>query len=571
MEVREKTHEAYFAEFRRQIIGRQQVFVSPFGEKEMLYADWTASGRAYGPIETRIQKEVLPFVGNTHTETTITGTLMSRAYETAREIVKRHVNAGGDEVLIFCGSGMTGAVNKLQRILGWRVPEQRMDAEEDAGLSDAAQVPGSQRCGWRGDGRMPADETSRPVVFVTHMEHHSNQISWMETIATVEIIRAGEDGNVDLGHFRELLERYKHRKTRVAAVTACSNVTGIRTPYREIARIIHGYGGLCFVDFACSAPYVGIDMHPAGRGGYAEEAGDGPEEARQHLEEAGAHLDAIYFSPHKFLGGPGTPGVLVFHKKLYGNRVPDQPGGGTVVYSNPWKEHEYVENIEQREDGGTPPFLGAIKAAMCIRLKERMGVENMLRREEELLRIIFDRFAGMDNVQVLEGGIKDRLGVVSFIITGAHYNMVVKLLNDRYGIQTRGGCSCAGTYGHWLLGVDRPRSYEILQAIRSGDLRCKPGWVRVSVHPTMTDAEIRFVMDAIEAVAANFGEWGKEYMYDPATNEYVFKGATASGRRRVEEWFSLFDCDVSPVIPVPGSPDRNTLYNSGNRWRSAPA
>jgi len=492
--------ENYFSKFRNNIIGYSQTFKSPFGEKEIIYADWTASGRAYLPIEAFIQKQIMLFIGNTHTETTVTGTLMSKAYERAKLIVKEHVNANSNDVLIFCGSGTTGAVNKLQRILGLRIPERLMDyVEKDAGS-------------------LLFDEVLRPVVFVTHMEHHSNQISWLETIATVEIIRADEEGNVDLAHFRSLLEQFKYRKNKIAAITACSNVTGIETPYHEIAKLIHEYGGLCFVDFACSAPYISINMHP---------------------KEKGTHLDAVYFSPHKFLGGPGTAGVLTFNSKLYKNTIPDQPGGGTVVYSNPWKVHEYVTNIEQREDGGTPPFLQAIKAAMCIRLKEEMGVENILQREEELLQVIFERFAKMENVEILQGNIKKRLSVISFIVKGAPYNLIAKLLNDRFGIQTRGGCSCAGTYGHMLLHVDEAWSYEILNSIRSGNLLCKPGWIRLSIHPTMTNAEIDFMMDAIEMTACHFEEWGKNYNYDAASNEYAFKGFDGKEQGKVEGWFDV--------------------------------
>src|SRR5579872_1465301 len=279
--------ENYFSSFRRNIIGHQHTFESPFGKTKIVYADWTASGQAYAPIEKFIREEILPFVGNTHTETTITGTLMSKAYEQAKVIIKQHVHAGSEDALIFCGSGMTGAVNKLQRILGLRVPERMTDYVKK--------------------GSLQFDGALKPVVFVTHMEHYSNHTSWLETIADVEIIKPGRNGNVDLKHFRALLEQFKHRKNKIAAITACSNVTGIQTPYHEIAKIIHHYDGLCFVDFACSAPYVDINMHP---------------------EEKGSHLDAIYFSPHKFLGGPGTAGVLIFNKKLYKNAVPDQPGGG---------------------------------------------------------------------------------------------------------------------------------------------------------------------------------------------------------------------------------------------------
>lgn len=490
--------ENYFTSFRENVIGHQQIFDSPYGEKEIVYADWTASGRAYRPIEEYLQKEILPFVGNTHTAATVTGTLMSKAYEAAKIIVKEHVHANEDDILIFCGSGMTSAVNKLQRILGLRIPERTKDY-----------VKG-------GIEFIELDEELRPVVFVTHMEHHSNHTSWLETIATVEIIQPDENGRVDLQNFRRLLEQFSHRKNKIAAITASSNVTGIQTPYHEIAKLVHEYDGLCFVDFACAAPYIDMNMHP---------------------EERGTHLDAVYFSPHKFLGGPGTPGVLVFNKKMYNNTIPDQPGGGTLAYSNPWKEHEYITDIEQREDGGTPPFLQGIKAAMCVRLKEKMGVENMLRRDAEILKAVFDRFSKMNNVEILEGNIRKRLGVVSFVVHGAHYNLVVKILNDRFGIQVRGGCSCAGTYGHVLLQVDKRRSYEIWNSIRSGDLLCKPGWIRLSIHPVMSNAEIEFIMDAIELTASHYREWAKDYTYDAASNEYCFEGIETGEERRVEEWF----------------------------------
>jgi selenocysteine lyase/cysteine desulfurase len=313
-----------------------------------------------------------------------------------------------------------------------------------------------------------------------------------------------------------LLEQFKHCRNKIAAVTACSNVTGIYTPYHHIAALMHQYGGRCFVDFACAAPYCSIDMHPT--------AGD-------------AYLDAIYFSPHKFLGGPGTPGILIFNKKMYHHGVPDHPGGGTVVYSNPWHDRVYIADIEQREDGGTPPFLQGIKAAMCIRLKEAMGVDNMLRREAELLEIIFERAATIPGLHLLEPHATQRAGVVSFIADGVPYALFVKLLNDKFGIQMRGGCSCAGTYGHWLLAVDKRASYAIRAAILSGDLSGKPGWVRLSVHPTMTNAEIHFIMDAMEATMANVVAWRKEYEYDVAANEYYFEGIKSREQAVADSWF----------------------------------
>ncbi|NSL88347.1 aminotransferase class V-fold PLP-dependent enzyme [Chitinophaga sp. Mgbs1] len=479
--------ENYFSFYRQHIIGQQQHFESPFGIRRIIYADWTASGRAYQPIEDYLQQEILPFTGNTHTATTVTGSLMSAAYDEAKAIIKKHVHAQDDDILLFCGSGMTAAVNKLQRLLGLR-----------------RQNIGS------------IDKKRQPVVFVTHMEHHSNHISWLETNATVEIISSDENGNTDLAHLQFLLEQYKHREYKIAAVTACSNVTGICTPYHEIATLMHACNGVCFVDFACAAPYATINMHPA------------EEEAR---------LDAIYFSGHKFLGGPGTPGVLIFNKQLYHNKVPDQPGGGTVVYTNPWGMHVYTEDIAQREDGGTPPFIQGIKAAMCIRLKEEMGIARMQKREEELLALIFPGLSAIKRVHILEAAVTKRLGVISFIVEGAHYNLVVRLLNDRFGIQARGGCSCAGTYGHLLLHVEQPASYAILNSILAGDLARKPGWIRLSVHPTMTSAEINFILDAIDMTVANIAMWAKDYAYDSRSNEYYSTGEINRELHRIGDWF----------------------------------
>ena len=500
--------EKYFAPYRKNIAGYRSSFESPYGRKPVVYADWTASGRAYLPIEECLREEVLPFLANTHTETTITGSMMSKAYEEAKCIVKEHVHAGDGDALVFCGSGMTAAVNKLQRILGLRVPERLRDyLKEDWSAS--------------------IGEDLRPIVFVTHMEHHSNHLSWLETIADVEVIRRGEDGNVDLEHFRQLLQQYHRRHNKIAAVTACSNVTGIHTPYREVAKLIHSDGGYCFVDFSCSAPYVDIDMNPA---------------------ESGAWLDAIYFSPHKFLGGPGAPGVLVFKKALYRNAVPDGPGGGTVRYANPWGEREYLEDIEQREDGGTPPFLQGIRAAMCIRLKEAMGVDRIQAREEEMVRLVAERLSEIKGITLLEGGVTNRLGVFSFVVEGAHNQLIVRLLNDRFGIQTRGGCSCAGPYGHVLLDVDRDRSHAIRQSILAGRLSQKPGWVRLSLHPTMTNAEIVYILNAIRDTAARFREWEADYCYDAGSNEFRFRGNRNAEERQVREWFERFRC---PPYVVP--------------------
>jgi selenocysteine lyase/cysteine desulfurase len=348
--------------------------------------------------------------------------------------------------------------------------------------------------------RVRLPEQERPVVFVTHMEHHSNHTSWLETLADVELVGRDERGLVDLQDLNRLLERYESRRTKIASVTACSNVTGIRTPYHDVARIMHRHDGLCFVDFACSAPYVPIDMHPD--------------------NDPLAKLDAIYFSPHKFLGGPGTPGVLIFDSSLYSNRVPDQPGGGTVTWTNPWGEHKYFQDIEIREDGGTPPFLQTIKAGLCVRLKEQMGSANMLKREDEFLPRVFRELRSVPGLHLLADSIEDRLSIISFFVEGLHYNLGVRLLNDLFGIQVRGGCSCAGTYGHYLLNVTRELSKKITDEIDGGDYSDKPGWIRLSLHPTMTDEEIDYITAAIRDVAQNFCRWQADYVYDRHTNEF---------------------------------------------------
>ncbi len=468
------TLEEYFSQFRKNIVGINKFFTSPYGEKKIIYADWIASGRLYESIEKTMLETFGPFVGNTHSEASVTGTLMTRSYHQAHIIIKQHVNALKDDVIITAGSGMTAMINKFQRILGLKIPEQ---------LKSFLKLP----------------EELTPVVFITHMEHHSNQTSWLETIADVVQISPTPEGLVDLDALERLLEKYKDRKLKIGSFTACSNVTGIKTPYHKLAKIMHNHGGFCFIDFACSAPYENINMHPA-----------------DPLER----LDAIFFSPHKFLGGPGTPGVIVFNSKLYHNRVPDNPGGGTVDWTNPWGEHKFVNNIELREDGGTPAFLQTIKAALCIELKEKMGVDKIKHREAELVKIAFSELKRISDLHILAENIENRLGAISFYIDNIHYNLVVKLLNDRFGIQVRGGCSCAGTYGHYLLHVSPDQSHHITEKIDHGDYSEKPGWVRLSLHPTMTDDELLLITQALKDIVKNISIWEKDYKYDSSINEF---------------------------------------------------
>jgi selenocysteine lyase/cysteine desulfurase len=484
--------EKYFEQFRKHIVGNDACFDSPYGKQRIKYFDWVAGGRLYKPIEDKITGVFGPFIANTHTETSETGSRMTRCYKYAHEYIKNHVHAGPNDVIITAGSGMTSVVNKLQRLLSLRSGNKRIKPE----------------C---------IDVKERPVVFITHMEHHSNQTSWYETMADVVMIPPSDSLMVDTEALKKALNDYKDRKFKIGAFTACSNVTGIITPYHEMASIMHENQGLCFIDFAASAPYVDIDMHP-----------DNP------LQK----LDAIYFSPHKFLGGPGSSGVLIFDRSLYKSDIPDDPGGGTVDWTNPWGEYKYVDDIEVREDGGTPGFLQAFRAAMAMELKEKMGVGNIMQREEELVELTMKGLKSISGINVLAGNAVHRLGIISFYHTHIHFNLLVKLLSDRYGIQARGGCACAGTYGHFLLEVSYDRSHQITEKINHGDLSEKPGWVRVSLHPVMKDKEVVYFIEALKEIVRNHTEWKKDYIYNPKKNEFEHHSHTGDSNW-IGEWFKL--------------------------------
>jgi selenocysteine lyase/cysteine desulfurase len=485
--------EQYFEPFRKNIVGQDACFVSPYGNMRIYYFDWVAGGRLYAPIEDKMTNVFGPFVANTHTETSETGTRMTLCYHHAHQYIKKHVHAGPNDVIITAGSGMTSVVNKLQRMLSLRSSNKRMNRE----------------C---------IDNKDRPVVFITHMEHHSNQTSWYETMADVVMIPPDENLLVDTNALRRELENYKDRKFKIGSFTACSNVTGIITPYHELAKIMHAYQGLCFVDFAASAPYVTIDMHP---------------------EDPMEKLDAIYFSPHKFLGGPGSSGILVFDSSIYQSEIPDDPGGGTVDWTNPWGEYKYVDDIETREDGGTPGYLQAIRAALALELKDMMGVGPMMEREKELVPQVLDGLRNIPGISILAQHVDHRLGIISFYHRDIHFNLIVKLLSDRYGIQVRGGCACAGTYGHYLLEVSFDRSHQITEKISHGDLSEKPGWVRVSLHPVMTTEEVDYFLHAMKAIAANHEDWKKDYIYNRKNNEFEHRSRIGVKPDWIEGWFKL--------------------------------
>lgn len=485
--------EHYFQEFANGVIGQNYKFKSVCGEQELLYADWIASGRLYQPIEDIMQQKIGPMVANTHSFSSETGKASTYAYRHARSIIKEHVNANEDDVLVTGNTGMTGVLAHFMRIIGFRFPDAKLKK---------ASLP----------------EHERPVVFISHMEHHSNHVPWMETIADVVILECNDQQLICPDKLKEALERYKNRITKIGSFTACSNVTGIISPYQELAKIMHQHGGYCFIDFAASAPYVDIDMHP---------------------EDPEARLDAVFFSPHKFLGGPGTCGVLVFNKHLYKATCPDVPGGGNVQWTNPWGEYAYFKDIEVKEDGGTPGFLQVMRTALAMRLKNKMNTRKIEEREEELLSLCFKELKKIPNVFILGNTDVKRIGCISFGIKNVHYNLIVRLLNDRFGIQVRGGWSCASTYGHYLFHYNEETSEDMVKDLNEKDLTEKPGWVRLSLHPITTNKEALFICDAIKQVAEHYKTWGEDYTYNKSNNEFEHKDKDTEIIKKVKDWFVI--------------------------------
>lgn len=448
---------------RNSIIGADHAVPGPFGPRRVTYADYTASGRSVSFIEEYIHDVVLPFYANTHTESSGTGLQTSRFREDAREIIRTCVNGNDDHAVVFVGSGCTGAIDRMIRVLGLAIPDQ---LESTYRLSDL----------------IPPDE--RPVVFIGPFEHHSNELPWRESIADVVRISADADGHIDQEHLEAELITHEHRPLKIGSFSAASNVTGIISDTAGIAQLLHRYGALSFWDFAAAAPYVAIDM--------------------MLEDQPGAYKDAIFISTHKLIGGPGTPGVLIARKELFQNAVPSVPGGGTVTFVNP-DDHEYIADIERREEGGTPAIVESIRAGLVFQLKEAVGPARIRDIEHRLIRQAIDSWSQNPNIEILGNPDADRLSIVSFVVRHdgryLHHNFIVALLNDLFGIQSRGGCSCAGPYGHALLGIDMERSRHFSDAIALGCEGIKPGWVRVNFNYFTSDTVMEFIIDAVHIVA----------------------------------------------------------------------
>jgi selenocysteine lyase/cysteine desulfurase len=484
------------ARLREQIIGHDAVLDGPFGPRRITYADYTASGRCLESVERFIRGRVLPYYANTHTESSGTGRQTTRLREAARAAILAAVGGSDDDAVIFCGAGATAAIDKTIDILNLRIPD---DLDRRYRLAE----------------KIPAGE--RPVVFIGPYEHHSNEISWRETIADVVVIDEDARGGVDLDRLERRLREYAGRPLRIGSFSAASNVTGIITDIDAVTRLLHAHGALAFWDYAAAGPYLPIRMSAA-------------ERARS--------LDAVFLSPHKFVGGPGAPGVLVIKRTLLANRVPTVPGGGTVAYVSE-RKHDYLADPVHREEGGTPDIIGAIRAGLAFQIKQAVGDEALHEREVELTRRAFAAWTGNPNVHILGNAQAARLPIFSMTLRyGAgflHHDFVVTLLNDVFGIQTRGGCSCAGPYGHRLLGIDPELSQQFESAILDGYEGAKPGWVRVSFHFLMSDAEVDYILRAVCWVAEHGWRLLPQYRFDAATGRWAHRSTPPAAAPRAQD------------------------------------
>ncbi len=501
---------------RHSVIGDKHPIRTPFGERPLVYADYTASGRSLGFIEDYIRQQVLPYYANTHSESSFTGAQTTALREQAREQIRTAINASADDRIIFCGSGATAAINKLIDIMNLRLPRDLADRYQLESVIPAA---------------------ARPVVFIGPYEHHSNELPWRESIADVVSIPLSTEGQIDLAALEQRLIAYRDRPLRIGSFSAASNVTGIKSDVQGVTNLLKRYEALAFWDYAAAAPYVGIDM-----------------------QGAGSALDAVFISPHKFIGGPGTPGILVVKEAMLTNSVPAVVGGGTVVYVTP-EDHLFIADHERREEGGTPAIVEAVRAGLVFKLQQQVGTDEIERREHDFVHRAMERFDASPNLEVLGGSDAPRLSIVSLRFKHGerdlHYGFVVALLNDLFGIQARGGCSCAGPYGHSLLGMDMGYSRALEKQIQAGAFVLRPGWVRLNFNYFLAEEDFQYLLNAIELVAEQGWRLLPAYHFDPQTGSWRYRGsprdlAASLTALNFVDWCSQGEANVPAPLALDG-------------------
>ena len=495
---------------RGALIGDDTVLDGPFGPRRLVYADHTASGRSLAFVEDVIRADVLPLYANTHTEASATGLRTTRLREDARRIVHRAVGGGADDVVVFTGSGATGAIDRLVRVLEL----------------------GAAR--------------SRPVVFVGPYEHHSNELPWRESVADVVVIREDRAGRFDLEHLREELERHAARPLKIGSFSAASNVTGILTDVDAVSILLHRFGALAFWDYAAAAPHVPIDMNPI------------PTVEDGEL----AYKDAVFISPHKLPGGPGTPGVLVAKRRLFANDVPATPGGGTVLYVTP--EHQtYLSDPALREEAGTPAIVESIRAGLAFQLREEVGAEGIQELEEGLVQRALASWKRNRRLLLLGNPELPRVPIVSFGIRYPravrpvgmlHPNFVVALLDDLFGIQARSGCFCAGPYVHRLIDFDLDTSAAHEALVARGYSGIKVGFVRLSFGYYMTETVFEYIVDAVHFLAEHAWKFLPLYRLDPVSGLWHHVNGPRRPQPALDELLSARDESrrTAPESVLPG-------------------
>lgn len=529
-----------FSFLRQQVVGIDSTFVTPFGPRLMVYCDYTASGRCLIFVEKYLQSLQRRYA-NTHSEDDVTGRSMTRLLHQAERIIKDSVNAGPEGRIITCGSGATGAIDKFQQLIGVALPPVTRET-----LLDALQkFTGEER--EREFERFLRDH--QPVVFVGPYEHHSNEISWRHGLATVIEVHLSADGCLDCEHLESLLRDPAYQgRLRIGSFAAASNVTGMCTPVERAARLLHEHDALACFDYAASAPYTRIDMNPDP----GAEGGD-------------PSIDAVFMSPHKFLGGPGSSGVLVFNSRLYRRDLPPTvAGGGTVDFVGP-QGQDYIEDIEEREKAGTPGVLQTMKAALAMQIKQALTVERIETAEREFTKLAMSRWSAHPRVEILGNPDPDRrVSIISFNVQDPrggylHPKFLTALLNDLFGIQSRAGCSCAGPYGHLLLGIPQSRSEQYRRSVRKGYCGIKPGWCRVGFHYVMDDVDVNYVVDAVEFVATYGYLFLCLYRFDIASGTWTHEDGDPD--ESIDE-FSLASALHATEIGVTAlsAADRSRLY-----------